>query len=152
MAEVRAVHVAVDLVAIHPVARVLGHAHERLLHRLREARPARAALELVAAVEQGRVAADGKIHAVLMVVPVGVLERLLGPLAARDLVLLRGQQPLPLGVGVLHLGLAHVDHDVGRQAAGGLFAGLALEGVFGGWRGFHFGLGAGGERQRGKEG
>src|ERR1039458_3223609 len=59
--------------------------------RLIEARPSRAGFELGVGAEQRVAAADASIKTLVVILGVQVLERALGALFARDLVLLRGQ-------------------------------------------------------------
>ena len=80
--------------------------------RLPEARPAGAGIELGGRVEQGGVAADAAVHAAGMVVVVGAAERAFGTAAAGDVIGLRAELLLPLGVGELQLGHAHGAQDL----------------------------------------
>ena len=131
-----AIDAAVYLDADHAVAGVAGLPDEGALDRLGEAWPAGAAVELVAGIEQRRIGADREVDAIGLVVPILVAERRLGALLTGDAVLLGREHLAPLGVGALHAGLAHVDHDIRGQPAGGNFTGFTVECVLGHGRGF----------------
>src|SRR5687767_7709009 len=99
--QVRVADVAGRLDALHAVARVEVVRDDASLERLREARPARAAVELARRVEQRRAAADA-------VVASGREQRAhlgaegpLGAFLARDLILLVRKLRPPFGIALL---------------------------------------------------
>ncbi|SBP89684.1 hypothetical protein THIARS_80208 [Thiomonas delicata] len=98
MAEMGMALGATHLRAQHAVT-VVFHGLDGLLpHRLREAGPAAAGIELGGGVEQHRAAAHAAVAAVGVVVPVLAAERGFGGAAARHTVLLGGELGAPLGV------------------------------------------------------
>src|SRR5262249_2518067 len=78
--------------------------------RRRERRPAGAGIEFGARGEQRRAAADARVRALRVVVPILAGERTLRAFLARDLELLRRQLRLPFGFGLDDL----VDHGAPR--------------------------------------
>ena len=103
VAEVAAAALADDLGAAHEEA-VVGPGLDRVVvHRVEEARPAGAGVELGVGAEQLCAAAATAVDAVLLVVPVGAGERALGALLAEDLVLLGRELRPPLRLGLLDL-------------------------------------------------
>src|SRR5262249_35129839 len=96
VAEMRLAARALDLRAHHAVAGVVVLADGALLHRLGEARPTRARVELPSRAEQRLAAAHAAVGALGLGVPVGAGEGALGARAAGDAVLVRGQLLAPL--------------------------------------------------------
>ena len=82
--------------------------------RLEETGPAGAGIEFRVGGEEGQVAADAVVDAVLVVVVKGAAKGRLGAFAARDLVLVGGELLAPLGVRLHDLG--HFD-GIGQFAA-----------------------------------
>ena len=99
-------------------------ARVRGLVRVVEAGPARARVELAAAGEEVRVAADAGEHAAARGLVVEAGPGALGAVAPRDLVLEAGEQLPPVRVGHLLRGLARLGHEAGVGA--GLGAGPRL--------------------------
>src|SRR6185437_4690159 len=79
---------------------VVGSLHRVLVHRLIEARPAGAGLELGVRCEQRLAAADANVGARRMRVPVLTGEGAFGAFLARDAELLWRELRLPFGVGL----------------------------------------------------
>src|SRR5262245_17551607 len=98
MAQVRAAALAVHLGALHEVTVVVLGLDVLRIGGRREARPAAAGVELGLGIEEHVTAAHAAIRAILVVVPVAAGEGALGPLLARDPVLLRRQLLTPLGI------------------------------------------------------
>src|SRR5262249_21759624 len=101
MPQVRVADVAVGLDALHAVARVGKISHDVGGERRREARPPRAAVELVGRVEQRRVAADAMIAARSEQPAHLRAEGPFGALSPRDIILLVGQGRAPFRVALL---------------------------------------------------
>lgn len=86
--QVRTARGTADLDAAHPQGGVLARPHVRPLDRSVETRPAGARVELMSAIEQGRLTDDAAIHALVVTVPVRARERGLGSRALGHIVLL----------------------------------------------------------------
>jgi len=137
MPEMRTVDRAIDFYTSHTVTRIARLANKSRFNRAGKTGPTRARIKLVSAVKKRRVTAYGKINAVFMGIPIGILEWLLCTLLAGNSILLRRQELLPFSVRVLHFGGRHVDHGLRRQAAGG-FRAVNLAGSRSRWRRFVF--------------
>src|SRR5689334_3203035 len=87
--------------AAHEERAVLLLMHAAAVDRAREARPAGAGVELVERAEERLAAHDVDVDAGGVVVPVGVVERRLGAVLLRHLVLLGGEPLAQLGVARL---------------------------------------------------
>ncbi len=85
----------------HPVAAIGVRRHVLVGHRLEEARPAGARVELRVRGKERQAAADARVDAVPLVVEQRAAERPLGPMRARNLELLGRQLLPPLGLGFL---------------------------------------------------
>src|SRR5258708_39756457 len=95
MPQMRVALRAEHLGAAHSVSAIDARLHVRIVHRRPETGPTGAGIELGAGAEQFVIAADAAIGAVVVQVPVFAGEGGLGAALARDLILLRGQLPLP---------------------------------------------------------
>src|SRR4051812_12233629 len=104
MAQVAPAAPAGHLGAAHAVRGVLVQLHVGALRRLREAGPARPGVELRVRGEELGTARRALVHPCLLGVHVLAAERPLRALAAHDLVLLRRQALVPLGLGRGDLG------------------------------------------------
>src|SRR5687767_925598 len=99
MAEMPAALGAAHLGADHAVAAVVVQGHRLARRRAGEARPAAAALELGAAVEQHRPAAGAAVAALIVIVPVDAGKGPLRAALAQHLVLLGRKALAPLVFG-----------------------------------------------------
>src|SRR6476619_5831477 len=88
-----------DLGANHPVARIVMRVDALERHRLDEARPTRARVELRVGPEQLRPAAGAAVHAGRLRVGIRAGEGALGALLAQYVVLVRAEAAAPLGLG-----------------------------------------------------
>jgi len=91
VAQVSAVHGAMNLRAGHSKAGIGGLFHKCRLDGFREAGPAGAALEFILAVKERGIAANGEIDAIRVIVPIFIMKRRFGPLLPRDAILVWGQ-------------------------------------------------------------
>src|SRR5687768_13407071 len=100
MAEMRVARGAHHFDPAHAVGRVIHGLHVLVRNRLREAGPAAAGIELRVRAEQLRPARYAAVHTGLLRVVIRARERPLGPLLARDPVLLGRELLPPLLIGL----------------------------------------------------
>lgn len=93
---------ALNLDAVHAVARVLDHFQIFFVDRGVKAGPSAAGFELRSGTKKLRVAADAMIRPVIMQVPVLAGERRLRATLASDMILLRRELFFPFFLGLLH--------------------------------------------------